>query len=186
MALPRNIRRVENNYNGCFVACYGMLLGLDYDAAFARVHPGRSIYDSRGGGLSPAEAIDALKAAGLQPRIVEIDSVRKLRQTALIWLRWDIGSPLMHSVVYEAKTGFFWDPNSWKPLSNYGIGNLNRLKENVVVLDNYNPPAGREPGSYSAEPIPTPSAAATRITSRLFDPIVGCNCSACSRSAYNW
>lgn len=172
MALPPNIRHVDNEDFGCFVACVAMLLGKDYNTAFKDVHPTRSIYSNKGGGITPTSAFRRLKALGLQPRKIEIDSIKNLQQTALVWLRWSPNSHLMHSVVYEHKTKLFWDPNSTRPLGNFGISQLDKLKETVVILDSYNPPEGPiVPAVREVPRIP--------VTWQVRDYIRGCSCAAC-------
>lgn len=150
MAHPSYITHVSNRHNGCFVACAAMILGVPYMDAFKKTHPKRDPGDHRGGFVSTTRALKRLTQWGLQPRVIEIDSIRKLKQTALIWIRWSPRSRLMHSYVYEHKTGKFWDPNLSYALPNWAIEQADRLKELVVVLGGYNPAPGNPP------PPPTP------------------------------
>lgn len=151
MATPNTISHVYGQHNGCFVACVAMLFGIDYEAAFKKVHPTRYIYDSYGGGIAPIDAFNLLKKWGWKPRLVPISkSILTLKQTAIIWVRWYADSPLMHSIVYESTTNKFWDPGQSYPLSSFRM--TDRLKENVVVLDGY---TGPEKKIVPAAPIAT-------------------------------
>lgn len=145
MAHPSYISHVDNQHNGCFVACAAMILGVPYDQAFKLTHPKRNPNDHRGGFVSPTRALKKLEQWGLKPRVIQIDSIRNLKQTALIWIRWSPRSALMHSYVYEHKTKQFWDPNVYNPISKWGIDEADKLKETVVLLDGYKPGPGMPP-----------------------------------------
>lgn len=146
------------------MACFAMLLGVPYREAFKMVHPKRDFLDARGGVVSAERAFKRLKQFGLKPRNIAIDSVRNLKQTAVIWIRWNPGRASMHSYVYEAKTGFFWDPNFVNPISSEGIEEIDLLKEQVIVLDGYKP-ANNIIQDFSAPRIVPPTLPPINISS---------------------
>jgi len=151
MAQPNNsrnssIRHVDNNYNGCFVACVAMALGKTYSEAFNKVFPERTQYKTPiGGGCTPKEAFKKLAHLGLKPRLLSGNlDILKLNSTSLIWLRWP-ESMLMHSVLYEYEANKFWDPNYRSPLVEpIRLYNLNKFKETIVALDGYIPPVHKK------------------------------------------
>lgn len=154
MAHPSYITHVSNGHNGCFIACAAMILGVPYDEAFRRTHPKRDPNDRRGGYVSPGRALKRLTQWGLKPRVIEIDSIRNLKKTALIWIRWSPHSALMHSYVYEHKTKKFWDPNFISPISDWALAEADRLKETVILLDGYKPGPGMPPPKPNPTIIP--------------------------------
>lgn len=155
--LPDIITPVIQGSMGCFVACTAMVMGISYAEAYELIHPGRAkqkIWYTFGTGrgrivvhsdsasdwdasLTPELAFNKLKRLGLKPRYADVRNIKKLKQTAIIWVRWEMQPDLMHSIVYDARTKLFWDPMKTVPLEPKGKRNLQRQLDSVIYLDSF-------------------------------------------------
>ncbi len=142
--IPHYINHVDGNREmGCFVACVAMLLGKSYDETFKIIFPRRSPNNILGGALMPENAFMVLEYLGFKPRRIRIKKLKELNRHALIWVRWTVQNSLMHSVVFEASTRRFWDPNYIRPLKRRQRKNMKRQIDTVIYLDGYNPPKNK-------------------------------------------
>lgn len=113
----------QDHYDGCFVACTAMLLGMTYLEAFKLVHPDRYV-DEYGYGRAGVEDMDVPSAAfkilqklRLNPKRANVQQMRHLRRLAMVLIRWEHSPRIMHAVVFNPQTKLILDPAYSHPLS---------------------------------------------------------------------
>ena len=116
----------QDHYDGCFVACVAMLLGVSYLDAFNIVHPGRmtnelgyEYFSVLRAGIEhkdvPAAVFEILNKLNLKPKKARVQDIRRLRRLAVVLIRWKCSPTLMHAVVFDPKSKQLLDPSSKYP-----------------------------------------------------------------------
>ncbi len=113
----------QDHYDGCFVACTAMLLGVTYLEAFKLVHPDRYV-DEDGYGRAGVEDMDVPNAAfnilqklNLNPKRANVQQMRHLRRLAMVLIRWADSPTIMHAIVFDPASKRILDPAYYNPLS---------------------------------------------------------------------
>lgn len=134
---------VQENTNGCFIACVAMLLNKNYAQAFELLHPGKNILMAVHGFRSHSmkeKAQELLAGLGFKSRVSRYRKFRtfqsRVNKNAIMIVRWDYAPSLCHCIMYDADGKRFIDPSGGYPVeSRYTIKRLQSQLDCAIIID---------------------------------------------------